>query len=86
MPRLNCYFQTRSCAEKKQQNHRFQKHFCLFFSACRRYNEKDKEILEQLLELVSEEGCCYAQDNFMRGYCLGALMTIEIFSEQNSFF
>lgn len=48
-------------------------------------NSEDNELLEQLLEVISDESCCYAKENFIRGYRLGILMATEIFSEQDSF-
>ena len=48
-------------------------------------NEEEKEIFQNLLNVISDENYYDTQNNFIRGYCLGALMTMEILSEQNSF-
>ncbi len=49
-------------------------------------NDEEKNTLEKLLDIISDENYYDIQNSFIQGYCLGALMTIEIFSEQNSFF
>ena len=48
-------------------------------------NEEEKEILEQLLDAVYDESLCCAQENFVRGYCLGVMMITEVFSEKDTF-
>lgn len=47
---------------------------------------EERELLEKLLDNISDESCRYAEDKFIRGYRLGVLMTMEVFSEQETFF
>lgn len=49
-------------------------------------NSEEKELLNELIDVMSDENCCYAQSKFIRGYRLGALMTMEVMSEQETFF
>ena len=49
-------------------------------------NNKDKELLNELMDVIANENCCYAQSRFIRGYSLGVLMTMEVMSEQETFF
>ena len=49
-------------------------------------NKEDKELLNELLDVIADENCCHAQSKFIRGYRLGVLMTMEVMSEQESFF
>lgn len=49
-------------------------------------NIGEKELLDELMDAVSDENCCYAQSKFIRGYHLGVLMTMEVMSEQETFF
>ena len=49
-------------------------------------NDEEKELLEELVCTLNEEGCRYAEDEFIRGYRLGVLMTMEVFSGQETFF
>ena len=49
-------------------------------------NDEEKNTLEKLLDIISDENYYDIQNSFIQGYCLGTLMTMEIFSEQNSFF
>lgn len=48
-------------------------------------NKEDKELLEHLVDIISEEKTLYAEDKFIRGYRLGVLMTIEVFAGQDKF-
>lgn len=45
-------------------------------------NNEEKKLLNHLIDTISDENSCYAQEKFIRGYCLGVLMTMEILSEQ----
>lgn len=49
-------------------------------------NNEEKELLSELMDVMSDENCCYAQSKFIRGYRLGSLMTMEIMSGQETFF
>lgn len=49
-------------------------------------NIGDKELLNELMDAVADANGCYAQSRFIRGYCLGMLMAMEIISEQETFF
>ena len=49
-------------------------------------NNEEKVLLNELMDTVADENCCYAQSKFIRGYRLGVLMTMEIMSEQETFF
>lgn len=48
-------------------------------------NNEEKELLNELMDVVSDANCCYAQEELIRGYRLGALMTMEVMSEQESY-
>jgi len=48
-------------------------------------NDEQKELLEQLIETIYEENCHYVQERLIRGYRLGVLMTMEVFSEQDTY-
>lgn len=49
-------------------------------------NSEEKELLERLLDINTDENTLYAEDKFIRGYRLGVLMTMEVFAEQEKFF
>ena len=49
-------------------------------------NIEDKKLLNELMDAIADENCCYAQSKFIRGYRLGMLMTMEVMSEQETFF
>lgn len=49
-------------------------------------NSEERELLIELMNAVADENCCYAQSKFIRGYRLGVLMTMEVMSEQETFF
>ena len=40
-------------------------------------NNEEKELLNELMDAVDDENCCYAQSRFIRGYRLGVMMTME---------
>lgn len=44
---------------------------------------EEEELLERLLDVTAEEKSLYAEDQFIRGYRLGVLMTMEIFAEED---
>ena len=69
------------------------KHQELFDKVCElqekleeKLNNEEKELLNELMDAVADESCCYAQSKFIRGYRLGVLMTMEVISEQETFF
>ncbi|MBO5032990.1 MAG: hypothetical protein J6D08_14130 [Lachnospiraceae bacterium] len=49
-------------------------------------NDEQKEMLEQLIETIYQENCHYIQERLIRGYRLGVLMTMEVFSERDTYF
>lgn len=49
-------------------------------------NEEEQKLLRNLINTISDENNCYAQDKFIRGYCLGARMIMEVLSEQDTLF
>ena len=49
-------------------------------------NNEEKELLNDLMDAIADENCCYVQSKFIRGYRLGVLMTMEVMSKQESFF
>ena len=49
-------------------------------------NDEEKELLEKLVDTLREESCRYAEEKLIRGYRLGVMMTMEVFSEQDTFF
>lgn len=48
-------------------------------------NNEDKKLLNELMDAVADESCCYAQSKFIRGFRLGSLMTMEVMSNQETF-
>ena len=48
-------------------------------------NDEEKKLLDSLVNALFDEGTCYGQDKFVRGYQLGVLMTIEAFEARDSF-
>lgn len=73
--------------QKRTPEHQklIEKNLQLYNQLLQKLNEEEKEIFQNLLNVISDENYYDTQNNFIRGYCLGALMTMEIFSEQNSF-
>lgn len=49
-------------------------------------NEEEQKLLSNLIHTISDENACNAQHKFIRGYCLGARMIMEVLSEQDTFF
>lgn len=48
-------------------------------------NNEDKELLKRLVDILFDQGVCYAQSKYLRGYQLGVLMTMEVFEGQGTF-
>lgn len=48
-------------------------------------NEEQNRLLQKLLEAIENEHNCDAQNRFVRGYSLGALMTTEVMEERDKF-
>lgn len=48
-------------------------------------NDGQKEMLEELVDTIFDEGSFGEQAKLQRGFRLGVLMTAEIFTEQDSF-
>lgn len=48
-------------------------------------NDEDRVLLQKLADAYYDESCCDAHNNFVRGYRLGVLMTMEVFEEKDSF-
>lgn len=73
--------------QKRTPEHQklIEKNLQLYNQLLQKLNEEEKEIFQNLLNVISDENYYDTQNNFIRGYCLGALMTMEILSEQNSF-
>lgn len=51
----------------------------------KKLNGEDRELLQELTDTYFDESCCDAHNNFVRGYRLGVLMTMEVFWGQGSF-
>ena len=51
----------------------------------KRLNDEDKALLQKFADTYFDESCCDAHNNFVRGYRLGVLMTMEVFEGQDSF-
>lgn len=49
-------------------------------------NNEEKELFNELMDVMADENCCYAQSKFIRGYRLGTLMTMEVMAGQETFF
>lgn len=62
-----------------------EKNLQLYNELNEKLNDDEQKLLQNLLDVISDENYYDTQNNFIRGYCLGTLMTMEIFSEQNSF-
>ena len=67
------------CQKLLEQGEKFQKQLE------EKLNDEEKQILECLVGVLFDEGVCYAQNRFVRGYQLGVLLTMEIFLEQDTF-
>lgn len=48
-------------------------------------NHEENEMLTELVDTLSEEGCIDGENEFERGYRLGVLMTVEVFTERDIF-
>lgn len=48
-------------------------------------DEEERQLLDSLTDVLSEEYNCYAKSRFVRGYRLGVLMTMEVFADQDTF-
>ncbi len=88
---LDAFADGRLCMEEEVEK-RSQGHLELSEKACRLQEElegrlkgEERELLNELIDTVVEECCCYAQNRFVRGYRLGVLMTMEVFDQQESF-
>lgn len=62
-----------------------EKNLQLYTELNKKLNDDEQKLLQNLLDVISDENYFDTQNNFIRGYCLGALMTMEILSEQSSF-
>lgn len=69
-----------------QRQKLLEKNMQLYNELLQKLNDEEKNVLEKLLDVISDESCYDAQHNFVRGYYLGTIMTTEIFSEKESFF
>lgn len=49
-------------------------------------NDEEKELLQKLTDTIFDECYCHGMNQLERGYCLGVLMTMEVFQERDSFF
>ena len=48
-------------------------------------DEEDKKLFDKLMEAMMYESSYYAQERFIRGFRLGALMIMEVFSDPDVF-
>lgn len=88
---LDAFADGRLCMEEEVEK-RSLEHMELSEKACRLQEEleerlkgEERELLNELIDTVFEECCCYAQNRFVRGYRLGVLMTIEVFDQQDTY-
>ena len=44
----------------------------------RRLNEEEKEMLHMAVEALNDDSSYYGAEKFVRGYCLGAMMMLEV--------
>ncbi len=51
----------------------------------KKLNGEDRELLKKFADTYFDESCCDVHNNFVRGYRLGVLMTMEVFEGQDSF-
>lgn len=47
--------------------------------------DEENELLRQLLDALASESSYYAENRFIRGYRLGTLMTMEVFTNSDIF-
>lgn len=48
-------------------------------------NDEEKQLFEQFCDAQSEESYIYELDKFIRGYRIGVLMMVEVFTETSDF-
>lgn len=48
-------------------------------------NDDEKEMLDNLMEAMFDDGACYAEEKFIRGFKLGMLIASEVYQEQDEF-
>lgn len=88
---LDAFADGRLCMEEEVEE-RSREHQWLSEKACRlqeeleeKLDDEERELLDELVDTVFEESCCYARNRFVRGYRLGVLMTVEVFDGQDSY-
>lgn len=76
-----------SIVEKRSPKHKrlYEKSHQLRAELEKKLNDGEKQILDSLMETMFDEGACYAETKFIRGYRLGVLMMVEVFEGQNEF-
>lgn len=88
---LKAFADNELCIEEENEK-RSPEHQRLCEEVCRlqsqleeKLNDEERKLLNSLTEAMSAEYNCYAQNKFIRGYRLGVLMTMEVFSEEDTF-
>lgn len=73
--------------EKRSPEHqKYCEQVCTFLKELEEnLNEEQNGLLQKLLEAIENEHNCDAQNRFIRGYSLGALMTTEVMEERDKF-
>lgn len=51
----------------------------------KKLNDDEKKMLDELMEAMFNDGACYAEEKFIRGYKLGVLITAEVYQGQDDF-
>lgn len=73
--------------EKRSPEHqKYCEQVCTFLKELEEnLNEEQNRLLQKLLEAIENEHNCDAQNRFVRGYSLGALMATEVMEERDKF-
>ncbi len=74
-------------AETKSPRHKQleEEGYKLYNELREKLSAEEEELLERLLDVNAEEKSLYAEDQFIRGYRLGVLMTMEVFIGEDRF-
>ncbi len=70
-------------SQSPQHKKLLEKGYQLYCELEEKLNSEEKELLERLLDINAEEKELYAEEQLIRGYRLGVLMTMEVFAGKN---
>lgn len=60
--------------------------FGLLDELSKKLNEEEEKMLNKAIDALNLESEYFAADRFSRGYCLGALMMLEVMEKREDFF